>query len=107
MATPCDCAGCPNGAPSQYSVTFSGTTNSSCTTCGDFNGTYTLSQISACAWSFTFAAKKCGWQKVQLAIQSNGSGGYDMVVSLVASPAPDAVPTWKHTSISDCFGTFS
>src|SRR5262245_39610264 len=78
----CGCTLCPNGAPYQWRVSISGTTNNVCTDCSHANGDFTLNYVSGCAWQLAVTGICAGSATLKLFFTQNAGGGVDMTVEL-------------------------
>src|SRR5262245_57440657 len=104
MATSCDCANCPDGAPLHYTLVISGTSNIACGSCSNFDGTWTLDRgadTAGCNWNFPLAPTICNYGALTVSIVKNaGTGKIDMQVTIGAGLHPG--PVWLYSDIKSC-----
>jgi hypothetical protein len=85
--TPGVCTYCSDAAtvPSQFSVTFTGISNNTCSDCGTLNDTYVLDWVSDCTWQVDFS-DICGFTRVSVVL---------IDTAIIVRFTPSAYNSWK------------
>src|SRR5262245_43448307 len=104
MPNLCLCTPCVNGIPYQWKVSISGTTNGSCTGCGNANGDFILNYISSCNWSLGVGGICQSSGTLKLSFAANASGGVDMTVEF---DTRGGATQWTATNLPDCLSPTS
>lgn len=95
----------------EFQVTIAGIVDDNCSSCEEFNGTFSLSKSSVgiyeCVWQYVFAASPCGGPQpsdITLSI-SRLVGGYRVYVTLLVCDYGPGGPYWSVTWRQDFSGS--